>query len=83
MLAKRVDSPQQLAGRRQLPIRAELVPVLGGPLDGETKGTGREPAIKDLKALDRDLDFELPVLGMEMGRVMIIEMHADDDPKEP
>ena len=37
---------------------------------------------QDLQASDRDLDLELPVHRVEVRRVVIVEVHSDDDPKE-
>ena len=56
--------------------------MLGRPLDRETQGTRRKPPVEDLQASNRDLDLEFAVYGVEMGWVMIIEVHPDDDPKE-
>jgi len=56
--------------------------MLGGPFDRETQSTRWKPPVEDLKAPDRDLNLEFAVHGVEVGRVVIIEVHPDDDPKE-
>jgi hypothetical protein len=35
------------------------------------------------EALNRDLDLEFTVLSVEMWRVMVVEVHSDDDSEEP
>jgi hypothetical protein len=82
MLAKRLDSPQSLTSRRQLPVQQELIPVLSRPFDRETEGPGWELPVEDLETANRDLDFEFAVHGVEVRRVVIIEVHPDDDPEE-
>ena len=82
MLAKRFDRAQLTPGRCQLPIHEELVLVLGCPLDREPQRTRWKPPIEDLQAPNRDLDLEFAICGVEMRRVMIIEVHLDDDAKE-
>jgi hypothetical protein len=82
MLAKRLDSLQSLASRRQLPVEQEFIPVLGRPLDRETQCARREPPVEDFQPANRDLDFEFAVYGMEMRRVVIIDVHPDHDPEE-
>jgi len=42
-----------------------------------------ESAHPDLKAPDRDFDLEFAVHGVKMRRAMILEVHTDDDSKEP
>jgi hypothetical protein len=82
MLAKRLDPSQSLTGRRQLPIREELVPVLRCPLDRETERSRGKPTVEDLEASDGDLDLEFAVHSVEVRRMVIVEVHADDDPEE-
>jgi hypothetical protein len=82
MLAKGLDSPQPLASRCQLPIDKKLLLVLGRPLDRQTQRARWKPPIQDLKPPNRDLDLELAIDSMEMGRVMILEVHSDNDTEE-
>jgi len=83
MLAKRLNAPQLLASRCQLPIYEELLLVLGRPFDRQTQRARWKLPIQDLQALNRDLDLEFAVDSMKMWWVMILEVHADDDPEEP
>lgn len=57
--------------------------MLGRPLDRETESARREPPVEDLEAPNRNLDLEFAVHGVEVRRVMVVEVHLDNDPEEP
>ncbi len=52
------------------------------PLPDESCGLGREGAVDDLAVLDPDEGFEALIGGVEVGRRMLVMIHADDDAEE-
>ena len=66
----------------KLPVFVQLVFVKLVPLHQSLLRTSRETPLDDPRA-DFDRDFVLTVLGMEMGRPMIVVQHVDDNSKKP
>jgi len=68
-----------LAELSALPGVLELAAVLLGPFGHHALGSRRQTAVRDLEILDAHRGLVAAVLGMEMGRPMVPEVHADHD----
>src|ERR1019366_2484308 len=64
------------------PVCFELATVQIGPLRHELERASRQITDQHLAATDRDHRVVLGVLGMEMGRFVIVEVHRDRDAVE-
>jgi hypothetical protein len=67
MLGQRIDTDQRLVGASAVPVRAQLDLVLAGPLQDQSLGTRRKPAIDQLEGVDRDLGDVVAVLRWKCG----------------
>jgi hypothetical protein len=57
--------------------------VLRCPFNYKAQRSGWNIAFQDTERLNFDRDFLSGVSGMEMGRIVIIEKHGDDDAVKP
>jgi hypothetical protein len=64
------------------PVRFELDAVQSGPLCDEFERARRQITDQHLAAIDRDHGMVLGILGMEMWRFVIVEVHRDRDAVE-
>ena len=53
-----------------------------GPFHDQSKYARRQVAVPHLQRLDADDGAEFLVTHMEVGRVMVVEVHRDDDSQE-
>jgi hypothetical protein len=49
------------------------------PLDSQRQGSGRQHTIQKADRREANLGGEGSVVGMEMWRLVIVEVHLDDD----
>lgn len=82
ILRQRVDRLRVAAALRADPVSFELAAVQISPLRYEFERTSRQPADEYIAAPDRDHGVVLGVLGVEMGRFVIVEIHRDRDAVE-
>lgn len=64
------------------PVVQQLGLMQGSPFHGQCQGAGRETAVKEANRGDPDLGFRAAVGGVEVGWVVIEEVHPNHDPKE-
>jgi hypothetical protein len=82
ILRQRVDRLGGAAVRCARPVCFELATVQSGPLCDEFERTSRQMTHQHVAAPDRDHRVVLGVLGMEMRRFVIVEVHRDRDAVE-
>jgi len=82
ILRQRVDRLGSAAVLRALPISFQFLAVQTCPLVHEPECTTRQRADDHRPVANRDRGMMLGVLGVEMGRVVVIEVHRDHDAVE-
>jgi hypothetical protein len=65
-----------------LPICLKLLAVEGRPLCHELERAARQFAHEHCRAVNRDHRMVLGVLRMEVGRLVVVEIHRDHDAVE-
>jgi hypothetical protein len=73
---------QRLLTDGSLPVVHQFVAAQVRPFLDQCSGSSRELTIEYLARRDRDLCFVLALLGAEVRRWMVVEVHRDDDPVE-
>jgi hypothetical protein len=82
ILRQRVDGLGRTPVLGPLPVRFQLLAVQTRPLGHELERATRKTADKHLVAADHNRRVMLGVLGMEVGRIVVVEVHRHDDPVE-
>jgi hypothetical protein len=82
ILRQRVDGLGRTSVLSHLPICFQLLAVQTRPLGHELERASRETAHKHLIAADDNRRVMLGVLGVEVGRIVIVEVHRDHDSVE-
>lgn len=81
-LLKWFDSLQRPLGLRSLPVLNEFRLVKRGPLDDEAHRPWRESPGEHRKPLNVNQRHIVPILGMKMRRIVVVEKHLDHDAEE-
>lgn len=82
ILRQRVDGLGRTPVLCPLPVGFQLLAVQTRPLGHELERATRETAHKHLIRADHDRSVMLGVLGVEVGWIVVVEVHRDDDPVE-
>jgi hypothetical protein len=82
ILRQRVDGLWRAPVLCSLPVCFQLLPVQARPLGHELERATRKTADQHLIAADHDCRVMLGVFGVEVGRVVVVEVHRDDDSVE-
>jgi hypothetical protein len=82
ILRQRVDGFGRTPVLCPLPVGFQLLAVQSRPLGYELERTTREAADQHLIAADHNRRVMLGVFGVEVGRIVVVEVHRDDDPVE-
>jgi hypothetical protein len=82
ILRQRVDGLGRTPVLSPLPVDFQLLAVQTCPLGHELERPSGEAAHKHLIAADHDRRVMLGVLGVEVGRIVVVEVHRHDDPVE-
>ena len=82
ILRQRVDRLGNSSAMYALPICLELLAVEGRPLCHELERAARQFAHEHPRAVNRDHRMVLCVLRMEVGRLVVVEVHRDHDAVE-
>ena len=82
ILRQRVDGLGRTPILGPLPVDFQLIAVETRPLGHKLKRPTRETADQHLIAADQDRRVMLGVLGVEVRRVVVVEVHRHDDPVE-
>lgn len=82
ILRQGVDRLGSAAATRALPVCLQLLPMQAGPLGHELERTTRKTAHEHGTAANLNHRMMLGVLSVEVGRIVVIEVHRDDDPVE-
>jgi hypothetical protein len=77
-----VDRKQGLVGACPLPVVHQLFLVAGCPLDDHPEGSRWQVPTEDLSCLYVYLGLVFAVDGVEMGWVVIVKVHLNDDAVE-
>jgi len=80
ILGERGDRIREFAGENAVPIAFELISPEGGPLAHKAKCGRRKRALDDRSVGNPDHRVVLRVACAKVGRVVIEEIHRDDDP---
>src|SRR5262245_6100549 len=83
MLSERWNPRQRLTGRGGVPVGGQLFDMERRPLEHERESARWESADEDAERRDRDLDLIVPVVRMEVRRLVIAPVHPDCDTEEP
>lgn len=81
MLQRRYG-PERSPFARKLPVGQQLVTMKPSPFRNETKGPRRETAAQQSQWVELDLGLEPGVVGVEVGWLMVVVEHRDDDAVE-
>src|SRR3989338_3659065 len=76
------DLAWRLEAACPLPRGRQVARPQGGPLRHHSQGATRQTAAEDGQRTDVDENLVLAVLGMEVGRVVVVVEDPDDDPVE-
>jgi hypothetical protein len=82
ILRQRVDGLGRTPVLGSLPVCFQLLAVQTRPLSHELERASGETADKHFVAADHNRRMMLGVLGMEVGRIVVVEIHRHDDPVE-
>jgi hypothetical protein len=82
MLLQGWNPLRRFVGMKPTPVFDQLRLVKSSPLDDQRQGTRRKIAPKHAGWPDLEPGFSTSVVGMEMRRLVIEEVHADHDPEE-
>ena len=82
VLCERGYPKQFLLGPRSLPVNEEFLLVDCGPFDHEPHRARRQATGEDGQVADLDQSNFAAVLGMKMGRIVIVKEYLDDDSEE-
>ena len=82
ILRQRVDGLGRTSVLCPLPVCFQLLAVQTRPLSNELERATRETAHEHLVAADHDRRVVLGVFGVEVGRIVVVEVHRHDDPVE-
>ena len=82
ILRQRVDGLGRAPVLGSLPVCFQLLAVQSRPLGYELERASRETADQHVVAADHNRRVMLGVLGVEVGRIVVVEIHRHDDPVE-
>ncbi len=82
ILRQRVDGLGRTPVLGPLPVGFQLIAVQTRPLGHKLERATRETANQHLIAADPNRRVMLGVLGMKVGRIVVVEVHRHDDPIE-
>jgi len=77
------DPKRRQALSESLPVLLELVSMERSPLGEEADDARGQSASKERAGIYRDSRDRATVLGVEVGRKMIVRLHLDHDAEEP
>lgn len=82
ILRQRVDGLGRTPVLGSLPVGFQLLAVQSRPLGHELERASRETADQHVVAADHNRRVMLGVLGVEVGRIVVVEVHRHDDSVE-
>lgn len=81
-LSKRFDFLQGLLVSGPIPVLHQVRLMKGRPFYHKTESSRGKSSREKRKTLDIDQAHLIPVIGMEMRRVVVVPEHLDGNPKE-
>lgn len=73
---------QCLTRASPMPVVQQFVPMQLRPRHDEANVPATERAVDQLERIDTDLRLAIGMQGMKVRRVMIVEVHRDDEPEK-
>jgi hypothetical protein len=82
ILFQRLNALYRLSVVQPAPVLHQLALMKRRPFEYHRRSTIREGALENRDRLDSDLSFAPGIIGMDMRRIVVVEIHSNHDAKE-